>query len=70
MYVRMHTHTHTHTHTHIYTRAGPFRFVDTYGARNLLDKINQFRERYGNQFDPAPMLVDYAKDPSKKFHRS
>lgn len=50
-------------------RGGPFRFVDTYGARNLLDKINQFRERYGNQFDPAPMLVDYAKDPSKKFHR-
>lgn len=49
-------------------RGGPFRFVDSYGADNLLAKINSFRERYGDHFEPAPMLVDYAKDKSKRFH--
>ena len=49
-------------------RGGPFRFIDSYGADNLLDKINLFRDKYGNHFEPAPMLVDYAKDTSKRFH--
>ncbi|XP_003384336.1 PREDICTED: trifunctional enzyme subunit alpha, mitochondrial-like isoform X1 [Amphimedon queenslandica] len=49
-------------------RGGPFRFTDSFGAQNLLDKINQFREVYGEHFEPAPLLVDYAKDPSKKFY--
>ena len=49
---------------------GPFRFVDSFGAQNLLDKINHFREVYGEHFDPAPLLVDYAKDPSRKFYPS
>ena len=49
-------------------RGGPFRFVDSYGADNLLAKIYSFREVYGDHFEPAPMLVDHAKDPSKRFH--
>ena len=48
--------------------AGPFRFVDSYGAGNLLNRINRFREVYGDHFTPAPMLEDFAKDPTKKFH--
>ncbi len=47
---------------------GPFRFVDAFGAQKLLDKINYFRDTYGEHFEPAPLLVDYAKDPTKKFH--
>lgn len=49
-------------------RGGPFRFLDTFGAQNLLDKINKFRETYGEHFEPAPLLVDYAKDPTKRFY--
>ena len=49
-------------------RGGPFRFVDAYGAQNLLDRINQFREVYGDHFEPAPLLVDHAKNNEKKFH--
>ena len=48
--------------------SGPFRFVDSYGASNLLNRILRYREVYGNHFEPAPLLQDYAKDPSKKFH--
>ncbi len=47
---------------------GPFRFVDSYGAQNLLDRMNKFREVYGDHFDPAPLLMDYAKDSNKKFY--
>jgi enoyl-CoA hydratase/long-chain 3-hydroxyacyl-CoA dehydrogenase len=47
---------------------GPFRFVDSYGAGNLLNKINQFRETYGDHFVPAPLLEDFAKDPTKTFY--
>lgn len=49
-------------------RGGPFRFLDSFGADKLLAKINSFKEVYGDQFEAAPMLVDYAKDPTKKFH--
>ena len=49
-------------------RGGPFRFVDSYGAQNLLDRINKFREVYGEHFEPAPLLVEHAKDPSKRFY--
>ena len=51
-------------------RGGPFRFLDSFGANNLLAKINHFREVYGDHFDAAPMLVDFAKDSSKRFHPS
>jgi enoyl-CoA hydratase/long-chain 3-hydroxyacyl-CoA dehydrogenase len=47
---------------------GPFRFVDSYGADKLLAKINQFRETYGEHFVAAPLLEDFARDPTKKFH--
>ena len=49
-------------------RGGPFRFLDSFGAKNLLDKINRFREVCGEHFEPAPLLVDYAKDPTKRFY--
>ena len=34
----------------------------------MLDNILRFRETFGDHFEPAQLLRDYAKDPSRKFH--
>ena len=48
---------------------GPFRFVDTYGAGNLVKLMEKFQKLIGeSQFQPAQLLLDHAKNPSKKFH--
>ena len=47
---------------------GPFRFVDTFGANRVVDIMNRFTDLYGAQFKPCQLLVDHAKDSSKKFH--
>lgn len=48
---------------------GPFRFVDTYGASKIVDMASRFTEIYGPQFKPCQLLVDHAKDSSKRFHK-
>jgi len=53
----------------IYT-TGPFRFVDTYGAGNLVKLMEKYQEKIGAaQFTPCQLLLDHAKDSSKKFHK-
>jgi hypothetical protein len=55
------------SHTEFCFTLGPFRFVDSYGARKLADKILELRDLHGEHFEAAPMLLDYAKQ-GKTFH--
>ncbi|MEE6473542.1 hypothetical protein FKM82_010072 [Ascaphus truei] len=47
---------------------GPFRYADAYGAKRLVEKMRKYENVYGSQFTPCQLLIDHAKDPSKKFH--
>lgn len=47
---------------------GPFRFVDHYTASKLVNKMKTFADIYGAPFQPCQLLLDMAKDPSKKFY--
>jgi 3-hydroxyacyl-CoA dehydrogenase/enoyl-CoA hydratase/3-hydroxybutyryl-CoA epimerase len=42
-------------------RGGPFRYVDTVGAREIVRRLERLRDRHGNRFAPAPVLVEMAK---------
>jgi len=49
---------------------GPFRFADVYGAGNLVKLMEKFQDKIGEaQFKPCDLLLEHAKDPSKKFHK-
>lgn len=49
---------------------GPFRWVDCYGADKLVSKMLTFQNDYGLRFQPCQLLLDHAKDKSKKFYQS
>lgn len=48
-------------------RGGPFRYIDALGAQKVVDMMKRYRDVLGEQFEPAPILKDYAKG-NKKFH--
>lgn len=49
---------------------GPFRYLDSYGADKFVDRMKRLQEVVGEaQFQPCDMMLDYAKDTSKKFHK-
>ncbi|WP_375750836.1 fatty acid oxidation complex subunit alpha FadJ [Vibrio sp. HN007] len=39
---------------------GPFRFMDQYGIENLVNKMNEFAEKYGDRFAPCDGLLTRA----------
>lgn len=47
---------------------GPFRYVDSFGADRIVGFMEKFRKYYGDQFEPCQLLLDHARDRSKKFH--
>ena len=49
--------------------SGPFRYVDTFGADKLVSYMRRFQDVYGDSFAPCQMLLDHAKDSSKRFHK-
>ncbi len=48
-------------------RGGPFRYVDTVGAKEIVRRMQRFRDRLGNRFAPAPVLLHMA-ETGQTFH--
>ncbi|CAG0883587.1 unnamed protein product [Cyprideis torosa] len=46
---------------------GPFRFVDRYGAKNLVKKMEEYQSAYGIGFQPCGLLLEHAKQ-GKRFY--
>jgi 3-hydroxyacyl-CoA dehydrogenase/enoyl-CoA hydratase/3-hydroxybutyryl-CoA epimerase len=42
-------------------RGGPFRYVDTIGAAEILVRFRSYEDRFGKRWTPAGVLVDMAK---------
>lgn len=51
-------------------KGGPFKFVDLYGADNIVAKLKAFEQIYGPSFKACDLLLDHAKDSSKRFYKS
>jgi 3-hydroxyacyl-CoA dehydrogenase/enoyl-CoA hydratase/3-hydroxybutyryl-CoA epimerase len=48
-------------------RGGPFRYADSVGAEQLVQRLASYRERFGVRFTPAPMLDELARTGGKFF---
>lgn len=48
-------------------RGGPFRYIDSVGAQKVVDILNDLTTRFGERFEPAQILLEYAKS-GKKFY--
>jgi 3-hydroxyacyl-CoA dehydrogenase/enoyl-CoA hydratase/3-hydroxybutyryl-CoA epimerase len=48
-------------------RGGPFRWADELGTRALLEKVEALRARFGERFEPAPLLVEHGR-AGRPFH--
>ena len=40
-------------------RGGPFRYVETLGAAEILRRVRGYEMRFGRRFTPAPVLVEH-----------
>ena len=48
-------------------QGGPFRYVDRFGARNIVARLRALELRYGRRFAPCPTLVEMAES-GKRFY--
>jgi len=46
---------------------GPFRYADGIGPKALLERIERWHDKFGDRFEPAPLLVEQAR-AEKKFY--
>ncbi len=46
---------------------GPFRYIDHVGIQTIVDRLNEYAEKFGPRFKPAGILADYAKR-EKRFY--
>ncbi len=44
---------------------GPFRFMDKLGVEAVVSKLGDFQKKYGDRFEPVPMLKTMAKARAK-----
>lgn len=49
-------------------RGGPFRYLDAIGAAKAVELLEGYAARFGGQFNPAPLLLDYARQ-GRTFYR-
>lgn len=47
---------------------GPFHYIDTLGAENLVNILENYKNRYGDRFEPAEKLKQMAADGTKFFN--
>jgi 3-hydroxyacyl-CoA dehydrogenase/enoyl-CoA hydratase/3-hydroxybutyryl-CoA epimerase len=40
---------------------GPFRWIDRRGASNVAALLNEYRQRFGERFEPAPLVRTLAE---------
>ena len=43
-------------------RGGPFRMADAMGAGAVVEKLQRLRQQFGDRFEPAPLLVENARE--------
>lgn len=48
---------------------GPFRYVDARGAGTLVEMLEGFRARFGDRFEPAPLLKEMASRKLKFYEK-
>ena len=41
---------------------GPFRYMDTLGAKAVIEKLAALEKQYGERFQAAPVLLELAKE--------
>jgi len=46
---------------------GPFRAIDAWGAKTVVDRMNELKAKYGERFTPAKSLVEMAAS-GKRYH--
>jgi 3-hydroxyacyl-CoA dehydrogenase / enoyl-CoA hydratase / 3-hydroxybutyryl-CoA epimerase len=47
---------------------GPFRYMDAIGPLKVLDRLEQWQQKFGRRFDPAPRLRELARS-GRRFYR-
>jgi 3-hydroxyacyl-CoA dehydrogenase/enoyl-CoA hydratase/3-hydroxybutyryl-CoA epimerase len=47
---------------------GPFRYADSLGAAQVVERLRRWQDKFGGRFSPAPILVEMAKSGAK-FHK-
>ena len=48
-------------------KGGPFMYIDTVGAQNIIDRMEALAAKIGPEFTPCQILYDMAKS-GKKFY--
>lgn len=48
-------------------RGGPFKYIDSIGAANIVEKLQRLEQQYGERFTPAPGLLKMAEGGKKYY---